>query len=462
MKIETRLPVILVLLLGSWVSHANADSLRTVAFTGDTAPGTNAGFSDFGFPTINEAGQIAFTGALTGDGSNGKGIWPEGSGTLALVARQGSLAPGTEATFSSLGILSLSDSGHTGFRAFLAGSTVDDSNSSGIWSNKSGPLALVAREGSPAPGTNTKFGTIGFPTFNGSGQAAFAAGLISPVAEEQFYSGVWSEANGSLTLVASSDSVAPGTGTTIGFLPSVPVINNAGQTSFVARAFDSDNNRREGILSAKNGTLDWVNREGNAATGTVLQFDSLHDTSPVINSAGHTIFLASDAIWSEGSGTLTTVARTGAPAPGTNAVFSRFHTPTSPEPVMNGTGQAAFLGSLAGQGVDGTNSIGIWAQDNSGALTLIAREGDLLDVDDGPANDFRTIKDLGFGSYQSTGNEDGRPSSFNDLGQLVFHANFTDGSSGIFVSNLVAVPEPSSLALLTLAALAMLRRNVRS
>ncbi len=76
---------------------------------------------------------------------------------------------------------------------------------------------------------------------------------------------------------------------------------------------------------------------------------------------------------------------------------------------------------------------------------LVAREGDLLDIDDGPSTDFRTIDFLDF--FADTGNGDGRRSGFNDLGQLAFLASFTDGTSGIFVSDLVAIPEPTSLVL---------------
>lgn len=42
------------------------------------------------------------------------------------------------------------------------------------------------------------------------------------------------------------------------------------------------------------------------------------------------------------------------------------------------------------------------------------------------------------GFVGGSGNQDGRSSGFNDLGQLVFSAIFSDGSSGIFVSDLVA------------------------
>ncbi|MEZ6072461.1 MAG: PEP-CTERM sorting domain-containing protein [Pirellulales bacterium] len=60
----------------------------------------------------------------------------------------------------------------------------------------------------------------------------------------------------------------------------------------------------------------------------------------------------------------------------------------------------------------------------------------------------------------SSGNQDGRNSLFNDRGQVAFGATFTDGTSGIFVSNAVAVPEPASLMLFAVGA-TLLRRRCR-
>ena len=54
-----------------------------------------------------------------------------------------------------------------------------------------------------------------------------------------------------------------------------------------------------------------------------------------------------------------------------------------------------------------------------------------------------------------TANSGDRSSGFNNLGQLAFRAYFTDGTGGIFVSNRVAIPEPSTLALAALGVLGL-------
>ena len=89
----------------------HAAALRTVALTGQQAPGTTGGviYESFGalydsfagailsWPVLNDAGQTAFRANLTGSGvdsTNNHGVWSEGSGSLALVARTGSQAPG--------------------------------------------------------------------------------------------------------------------------------------------------------------------------------------------------------------------------------------------------------------------------------------------------------------------------------------------------------------------------------
>lgn len=176
------------------------------------------------------------------------------------------------------------------------------------------------------------------------------------------------------------------------------------------------------------------------------------DGRPLLNNAGQMVFLAglvgggvnSSSIWSEVSGNLALVARTRSQAPGTPTGVT-FLIIDSSSVVLNDAGQIAFVAFLSGTGVNSMNNSGIWATDRNGDLQLIARAGELLEISPG---NLRTISSLSLVGH--TGNGDGKPSGFNNRGQLAFHAKFTDDTAGIFVSNLVAIPEPSSLLLLAL------------
>ena len=165
-------------------------------------------------------------------------------------------------------------------------------------------------------------------------------------------------------------------------------------------------------------------------------------------------------IWSDGHGSgLALIARSGSPAPGVEAGvnFNSFDNGSTIE--LNNSGQTAFWATLSGTGINSTNDTGIWAEDTAGVLRLIVREGGVLDVSNNPlTHDLRTVSAIS-GLAGNTGNGDGRPSSFNDLGQLAFVARFTDGSEGVFVSSLAAVPEPNSILLLV--SLALIRLSIR-
>jgi len=70
-----------------------------------------------------------------------------------------------------------------------------------------------------------------------------------------------------------------------------------------------------------------------------------------------------------------------------------------------------------------------------------------------------TISALNF-VYDGTGNSDGRPSGLNSRGQIAFWARFNDGTQGIFVSDRVAVPEPSTLGLIVVGIASLLVRRL--
>jgi len=163
--------------------YGDANGLRLVARQGDQIPGQPAGktFGNLGTPVINAKGQLAFRGDATGGG----GIWSERHGTLAPVALQGRQAPGTPPG-AKFGIpndqVAISDSEATAFASSLVVGEggVTASNDSGIWSEGGGTLALIAREGNPAPGTpdGAVFKLLNPPVINGAGRVAFLAGLL--------------------------------------------------------------------------------------------------------------------------------------------------------------------------------------------------------------------------------------------------------------------------------------------
>jgi hypothetical protein len=467
--------------MGLW--SEGSDSLALVARNGQQVPGMPDGVSfDFYFDelVLNDAGQTTFRTYINDsvEGNLGEGIWSEGSGTLALVARRGDPAPGTPSGVNYLNFSGfvpvLNDAGQIAFNARLTGAT----NDGGIWSEGPGGLKLVACEVDPAPGapSGVNFVSLGRPpVMNDAGQTAFFANLAGPGVSPANSRGLWSEGSGTLALVARGGDHAPGTPSGVNFRiigSYSPALNSAGQTVFISSltgsGVDSTNDR--GIWSDRTGSLALVARSGDQAPGMSggANYGSFL-SDPILNDAGQIAFVATligtgvdstndSSLWLDGSGSLSLVAREGDHAPGTpEGVVFRGPPGLDASLVLNATGQTAFYSILTGSGISASNDFGIWATDRSGELQLIAREGDLLEVAPG---DFRTIG-LIKRPFYLTGNGDGRASFFNNRGQLAFAAIFTDGSSGIFVSNRVAIPEPSTLLLLaaSVCALVLNRRG---
>ncbi len=367
----------------------------------------------------NNAGQVAFNADLRSGGFPvGAGVFAGGAGSLTPVAMSGDQAPGTPAgaDFTAFGSPALNDSGRAAFVGALwpgSGGVISQVNDQGIWSQSPGGLALVARAGSQAPGTpqGVTFASNFFPpALNNAGQTVFSAALVGGV--DDFDAGIWSKDSSGLVLVARSGTPAVGTPVGVNYTQlygAVPVLNDAGQIAFSAKLTGS------GVDSTNDGGI-WLGPANNLAL----------------------------------------IVRSGSHAPGTPAGVN-FTSLGYFAPSLNAAGQIAFLGLLTGSGVDDTNWAGIWATDPRGDIQLIARYGDLLEVAPG---DFRTIAELGVADG-SGGGGDGGAGGFNDLGQIAYWARFTDGSDGVFVSSLAAVPEPGGLALLGLALPALLGRFCR-
>ena len=178
-----------------------------------TPPEVN--FGRFFFPPVlNNSAHIPFRGEVYGPGvttSNGNGVWLDTGSNLSLIARAGQAAPGTSANYSSMSAPLINASGKYVFFAYLDGGRFDPPNNHGIWSNRSGSLDVIVQTGVSAPGTSAGviFSSIGSPAFNTSGQTAFRS-LIAGRTLNQFNdSGIWSEGSGDLALVAREGAQAP-------------------------------------------------------------------------------------------------------------------------------------------------------------------------------------------------------------------------------------------------------------
>ncbi len=338
-----------------------------------------------------------------------------------------------------------------------------------LGTNVSGSLQTILREGSASPGfpgtliqqfppaqfyndldpttfkntTLTDNGRVVFSSFITRRQQVAVSGAYEQV--------LWSDRNGSLQAVAVTGDYEP---SVPGYLHDAfreSLMNEAGQI-----AFSSSQRLADGQPFFNNLTL-WRNdagtnrlilQNGTAAPGMAsgVTFSSstmlyaLSDSGKLairVNVNGTGITTANNSgIWSEQNGVLVNEYQEGTPVPGIAAVlFGELSAP-----LVNDAGSLAFFSNLTGTGVTSANNAAIWAEDTQGLLNLIARTGSSLEVLPG---DLRTISALSL-------------EGFNDAGQVLYRANFTNGTSGLFLSDLVVVPEPSTYVLTAGAAFSML------
>ncbi len=457
---------------GVWTGSSG--TLELAAQEGQHAPGiaNDVRFDDFYFfggldVLFSSDGNVAFRMKLTGDGvtaTNNFGIWSGAPGALHLVARQGSQAVGLPdgVNYQSLGLSHFNTAGQMTFGAFVKGPGITTVNDAALWSEGSGVLSVVQQDGDHAPGLpdSVRFFGTGDSPINSAGHSVFLGTLAGPGIDFNNDKGFWTNRSGSLELIVREGDQAPGLPSgvrfdNLAFGKYTSEINAADQIAFAAKLRNSGSPNDYGIWSEGSGSLQLVVRTGDHAPGTLMDVNFLDFEPPELNSASKIAFEASlmgasvdstndSGIWSDGFGALELVAREGAQIPDTANVVVFDGTFNSL--YFNANGQTAFAANLRGDGVDSTNDQAIFAQDAFGVLRLIAREGNQLEVAPG---DNRTIAELSL--FGRSGLGDGRGAAFSERGQLAFRAVFTDGTSGIFVSDLVAVPEPTS-ALLMLTA----------
>lgn len=211
-----------LLVLASQTTSTARESFKLVHLFDDAAEGTNKGqFLDFSTSIINNNLEVAYLGRLQaapGIGlANNDGIW---AGNLtdgnALAGREGDQAPGTPngVKFTNLvqtSTFQINDNNSFVMRAVVQGPGVTNDNRTGIWRKDSGVgnLTLIAREGTPAPGTDGVFRSIELPAQDNTSEdriyfkTRLSGGTVTFSDDTAIYE--WSKSGGLVLLIREGD-----------------------------------------------------------------------------------------------------------------------------------------------------------------------------------------------------------------------------------------------------------------
>ena len=326
---------------------------------GDMAPGTNvppsmtdALYQDLGAPSVNNSDGVAFSATLAtnktlGVGrSNDLGIWADdGGGTLQLIARTGGAAPGVaNALYTNLGDVVYNENSQVAFAADLSRvpGEVTPSTSLSIWSNMTGPVSLIAREGDTLSAISSTTTLNSISELAMSDANTIVVGTITTAASP----GVKASTNNSIlegtledhvkSVFKTGDMVLAGSGTKT--ISSFVVDSTLPLVGGQPRSFASNT-----------GDLAVLTDFTDATTGIVKGVSSTQSLSLAVLSGSNLV---------TGTGT---------------ATYSKFG-----NPIINTNDDIAFLTSLTlGKGgITASNDTAILADDNTGTLQLVAQTGD--------------------------------------------------------------------------------------
>jgi hypothetical protein len=166
------------------IFRGNGGALTQIARAGQTAPDGNGVFSgyNFSYTSLNNTGQAAFGLDLTGTSGGTKddsGIFLGDGGPITQVAREGDITPDGTGYLGPFGTPSLNNAGEVAFTAEITGTKGGLRDGSGIFRGAGRRLTQIARTGQSAPDGNGTFSYFEFwaGEMNDKGQLAFRAYL---------------------------------------------------------------------------------------------------------------------------------------------------------------------------------------------------------------------------------------------------------------------------------------------
>ena len=394
-------------------SFASQFGLQKVILMGEHAPGAgpNGKFHFLSAPALNNVGEVSFSATLA-DGTFPSGLWSTSGGSLHLVASENSEAPGFDPGIrfksfnTSVYPIALNDDGVTTFYNSVSTTLLNN----GLWNDAGGALQPTAISRVPANGLDAgaSLGFINGLTISGSGAVVFDTTLTGTGITTSNNRSIWSGYTpDTLGLVAREANPAPGAPSGSEFdnflaASNTPAINSNNQVAFLAsfRGPGATATANTGMWSGTSESdlrlvaLAGQHSPGMPAGVTFANFTTLD--KPTINGQGEVAFRGQMAgpgspsginsgIWSEAGGTgLRLVAAKGSLAAGTAGL----HFGELAQPVMNDQGETAFSAALSGVG--DSSDDGIWIDQPDQGLRLVAQTRELAPGAEGATFRFLT------------------------------------------------------------------------
>ncbi|MEO6279710.1 PEP-CTERM sorting domain-containing protein [Roseateles sp.] len=404
-----------------------------------------------------------------GGASSSGGILQGTPAGYTVVALGGNAAPGVPGkTFNDIKIQARGGQNIAYYASYAQGG-------SGLFISNGATSKFVTGFGVAAPGyaagQGYVFNSVVGTSINANGQFIFAGSIQQGTTflpnESPLYYG---QADGSYQRLISGGDTTPGAaGFKVGSATAYGIDSGGKALIRVASTANTSTATRDELYLAQPGSFQFLmNGKGYVVPGTPANTtvsvagNVLRNASAQITFTGQVLnvvgAVAGDGIFAKAPGVnnVQAVAIRNGTAPGAGLQFRSIDS----IPLQDNAGDIVFAATLMGAGINANNDQAyfVW---KDGALSRLLGDGDQIQVMPG---DFRTIGATGL-TLDAThvldlGNLDAS-------GLFAFHATFTDGTGGVFTTQLSPVPEPGTAGMLAAGASLMAlflarRRNRRS
>ena len=403
-------------------------------------------FASFKDPVINNLGNIAFLGSVSGvSGPSAKGLWSNMGGPLTLVARNASPAPDiVGVTLRSVKSVVITDSGvfFTGLLQLGGSVTGDNDVVLWFWDPING-AKVVLREGQSIVVGGTPKNVKSFKALVKASKSAGhgrAASGTEAVVHTTFIDKTQAILDASV-LVTDVEVHSGGIllGVPVGAkwktfgIPAINALDEYAFQGFLENGFGGITGLNNIGIFAGSGSssLSLLAQKGDVPDGAPgTTFSSF--TDPVFNDNSEVAFIAklkatgltsanNNGIWWGNTSGLDLVARAGSTAVGVANAWASFTSLALPRDI----GPAFTAKLVLGGGIDKTNNFGLWAVDDTDTLHLLVRTGDMIAIG-GPAKRVKTLTVLG-----NVGGTPTQGRAYSADSALIYRVTFDDGTQAI-------------------------------